>query len=811
MTRVGALFFYKPLGLLIVFGSILSLASCLGFDQAYVTARQNELRQLLQDNNSKNLLDKVSDRSWANGLREIAPGAAYSIGLKLQEMQALDQAHMMFEQQLQNNEPDWQALAFLSWLRLSAQAQPAQIVASSKEFFLTLDTESRYFAEARLLFFRTVIAAQISLEDWLGLESTVDQAINSIQVQVASGSQANALLSLASDTIPDWLIYAKIRLLLKGNHPEQAQYAAHYVLFFDPQKDQLNLQNQLLAQGLIAQEGGQWPHAQILANLFQIKRLVLEQKPLQAWELAKLVLSQKSQLIGLLKWFAGDRQGLDSVFGKSFSRPEALFRDFYQAARLAGRFSEGIDLFEDLASSVWQASLLGTANFQKLGGDLMRSYLYEIQGRLHRFKNDHRAAALSFGVALELSYQLEKDQHISPSDRRRQQWYQLRSLTDLSQEPGTVLFDSQEIIKIVRQTDDFEYFADVFERILLILGQRREWADLLTIYQACSDYMDETTRFRYQIVLIRAQNLSQAAAPKNEILKTKWLKELHRQRRSLYYYALAAHELEEPIDLAQFIDENPGKIIDQADSLETSALGLEPVAKTLLVLGLYKQASTFVWDNRRQLSSQFQLGISRELAATGLYRDAIRLADSLRLRFGLPQRQESLMIFYPRPHRREFDLALIESPQPWWLFTSLVRTESAFDSIAKSGPGAEGLAQLMPATATELAQRLKIDQSEIGLPSNNLRMGARYLSEQWQRFSNWAMALAAYNAGRGRVSSWRTSGFTDDSAVFVEIMPFAETRNYVRRVFENSLIYAWLYDGQSGDVTLKQLLFNSKL
>ena len=97
------------------------------------------------------------------------------------------------------------------------------------------------------------------------------------------------------------------------------------------------------------------------------------------------------------------------------------------------------------------------------------------------------------------------------------------------------------------------------------------------------------------------------------------------------------------------------------------------------------------------------------------------------------------------------------------LFVRLVERESGWDHAAVSPKGARGLAQLMPATASDLA----VDSDD---PHQNLDGGARYLRRMYERFGTWRLALAAYNAGPEAVA--RHGG----------VPPFPETRAYVRAI-----------------------------
>lgn len=127
-----------------------------------------------------------------------------------------------------------------------------------------------------------------------------------------------------------------------------------------------------------------------------------------------------------------------------------------------------------------------------------------------------------------------------------------------------------------------------------------------------------------------------------------------------------------------------------------------------------------------------------------------------------------------------------------WVF-AITRQESAFMADARSGAGALGLMQLMPATAKETARRFSIPLSspqQVLAPEKNIQLGAAYLSQVHGQFNgNRILASAAYNAGPGRVRQWLRGASHLSYDVWVESIPFDETRQYVQNVLTYAVIY----------------------
>lgn len=132
------------------------------------------------------------------------------------------------------------------------------------------------------------------------------------------------------------------------------------------------------------------------------------------------------------------------------------------------------------------------------------------------------------------------------------------------------------------------------------------------------------------------------------------------------------------------------------------------------------------------------------------------------------------------------------------LALALAKQESSFNAGAVSTSNAQGLMQLLPTTARDVAGRLKVPFIESKLtrdPAYNVQLGSQYLAEMLQRFGgSYELALAAYNAGPNRVARWIEAGGDPRTAKidmidWIEMMPFRETRNYVQRIMEAVTVY----------------------
>ncbi len=160
---------------------------------------------------------------------------------------------------------------------------------------------------------------------------------------------------------------------------------------------------------------------------------------------------------------------------------------------------------------------------------------------------------------------------------------------------------------------------------------------------------------------------------------------------------------------------------------------------------------------------------------------------------------DDLEIRFPTPYRDLFETKTDEASIAFAWAYGIARSESLFMPDVSSSAGALGLMQLMPATGRQVARRARIryvNRMSLLDPETNITLGTRYLGRMYERFAgNQVLATAAYNAGPHRVDRWLPDDGQVIADVWVDTIPFTETRRYVRRVLSSQVIFTWRLTG----------------
>lgn len=300
----------------------------------------------------------------------------------------------------------------------------------------------------------------------------------------------------------------------------------------------------------------------------------------------------------------------------------------------------------------------------------------------------------------------------------------------------------------------------------------QDWNTVDTAISAMSSDQQQEGAWRYWKA--RALNEKGLTVEANKIWGP-----LSRERH--YYGWLAAEEIDSAISNA----EQEYKVSDT----EVTAIASQPAIKRALELQRldmrWEAKAEWVWATRsyddKQLLAAAEYAIRQQW-----YDIAITTADNTR-------QLHDFSLRYPTPYRDLFRAAAQnEGIDEAWIY-GLARQESRFMHFAKSGVGAAGLMQVMPATAKWAAKRMGINGYSNDLIhdlNTNVGIGTYYIRYTFELMNGQAvMATAAYNAGPSRAKRWLASEPLE-AAIYIETIPFAETRNYVQKVMANAQMYA---------------------
>lgn len=338
----------------------------------------------------------------------------------------------------------------------------------------------------------------------------------------------------------------------------------------------------------------------------------------------------------------------------------------------------------------------------------------------------------------------------------------------------------------------------------LVDTQVREWRIRIALqqddWQATLRWLDQLTpeesnQLRWQYWRARAL---EASGHKQEAQRL--YHQVARQRD--YYGFLAADRSDVPY---QFND----KPIAVSESELTTMQRLPGMqrSKELFLLERYWEARSEWHYAIQHLSQQDLLTAARLAHDWGWHSQAIVTLgragywDDLALRFPLPHQDHVLT------NARNKDI------DPAWVY-AIMRQESGFQSDAKSPAGALGLMQIMPTTGQRIARDLQLSLTNrytLLQANTSIRFGAHYLRKNLDRFqNNLLLATAAYNAGPHRVAEWLPAQGKIEPDRWIETIPYFETRKYVQRIMEYTIIYAHrLGSSNSLQLSMKPILPSS--
>ncbi len=361
-----------------------------------------------------------------------------------------------------------------------------------------------------------------------------------------------------------------------------------------------------------------------------------------------------------------------------------------------------------------------------------------------------------------------------------------------------MLFDLGQILLSRRE---FDRAMPFFERYFASSGERDEeyWKTawlLAWIHYRRDDKEQALKYFRLG---------SRSTVPGYRIASRYWQAKLEEneppemERYPFSYYAVKAFG-----DREGFKDLHLGFLRDLDDAPGPRFLEIVEELKVLAANGMWAEAAEAVhWVKGDPGLGAGDLNLLKVIESILHYRQSQYFTAYSKFRGNFPPLESVRLpnflsgLFFPRAYEEVITAYSRKQEVDPNLVLALVREESFFRSDVRSPANALGLMQLLHGTARQVANGsgLKLKAKDLYNPEVNVRLGLAYLKTMLDRYDGRLyLALAAYNAGPHRVDQWRQDFPLADEEEFIEMIPFSETRTYVKNILRNYFFYRYYYE-----------------
>ncbi len=453
-----------------------------------------------------------------------------------------------------------------------------------------------------------------------------------------------------------------------------------------------------------------------------------------------------------------------------------ILGEMYRVANASGRVTELLAFIEEFLVIPSHAGYEPgeVYSYEFIAG------LYETAGYLKRRKGDFDGAADLFMAGLPF---------VTGKKYERMLWYWFNSLVRYS--PARA---ADQIGLLSDKWSDPDYFNDVLTELATIFVQQGWWTAIQEILDVIRFSGPDESISKYAYLTARAGMESYINIGEDEIARLLTLSYDNGFgiASGLYYRILAGNYLkisesgQLPWMFNRSVSRNPEPVPPgMAGSIELVFGWLE--------YEQFMDAYNYLMDNP---FSDFILvrRTAYELSESGNIAESIRLLNRYSRIDGFDLDISDLELIYPDAYSREILRISEREELKWYIFASLVREESHFQRAVVSSAGAIGLSQLMPATAADVAERLRVSNYNLKDAATNLSFGGWYLGNLTGRTDVLSDALFAYNGGLTRVRRWRKEYPDLPDDLFLEVIPFKETSHYGRKLLVSSVIYGYLYE-----------------
>lgn len=351
------------------------------------------------------------------------------------------------------------------------------------------------------------------------------------------------------------------------------------------------------------------------------------------------------------------------------------------------------------------------------------------------------------------------------------------------------------------------YFDDIFDVLSPLMLSEGRWNEFNSLYKAIDGYASDgmTAKFAYIYGRLVQEKLATPVlddthSSEDDAAFTRALT----SGNDLYYKVMALNQLGLAGDRAEEILCNVNKPSDVPVDMEAENLLLGYVSFGFPEK-VYSEWLTLTKAGSR-ISYETGLKLAGFLECCGknrneYYPQALRIAAKVINSSERNISKQDLKLLYPQDYSTIVSEKCKKYGVPEEIMYALIRSESFFDSQIESSAGAVGLTQLMTFTGSDIAHRLRYKEYSLKNPDDNVEFGTWYLNNLSGRLDEkWLPAFFAYNAGITRVRRWQNSSRIEFNNIkklpddlFLETIPYEETREYGRKLVGATAMYAWLY------------------
>jgi soluble lytic murein transglycosylase len=229
-----------------------------------------------------------------------------------------------------------------------------------------------------------------------------------------------------------------------------------------------------------------------------------------------------------------------------------------------------------------------------------------------------------------------------------------------------------------------------------------------------------------------------------------------------------------------------------------STIITDPIGNLILDWLIAMDEKIFSTKVLKEINSQFKTIAEREramslYAQTGWYQGGMLQIYNFPMKMRDELTKKHISVVFPTPYQSIFTKYSYKYHLPPALPYAITRQESAFNPNVRSWADAFGLMQMIPEKASELSKKYGIpykDFNDLYNPDPNVEMGVALLAELNKMYKGkFAQNVAAYNASTAAIAVWEKERFNGDYLEFIEMIPYEETRNYIKLVFRNYMTY----------------------